>query len=132
MHLGYLRTASMRVKENEVTKDTMKSPSLLASTLIGFLLVLFQLTFFWFNPWGDGLAPVHIPAIATIFYALWCRSLKFSFSVGFWSLMAMFMAPMIFYMELPPIMVLIPMIGWGIMFGLLGVSVAFISKRLTP
>ncbi|HUV79558.1 MAG TPA: hypothetical protein VMW40_01830 [Candidatus Bathyarchaeia archaeon] len=99
---------------------------------VGILVIFLQILFFRFiSHWGDGLAPIYIPAIVTFFYALWSKEGNLSFLFGFWSLMAMFMGPMLFYMELPPMTALIPILGLGVIFGFLGTGIAFISKRLT-
>jgi len=99
--------------------------------IVAILVVFLQVFYFRFiAPWGDGLAPFYVPAIVTLLYALWSKEEKLSFLVGFCSLMAMFAAPMLFYMKLPPINVFIPMLGWGVIFGFLGLGGSLIAKKL--
>jgi len=105
----------------------MKKKLIIVAILVVFLQVF---CFRFITPWGDGLAPLYVPAIVTSLYALWSKEEKLSFLVGFCSLMAMFAAPMLFYMKLPPINAIIPMLGWGVIFGFLGLGVTLLEKKL--
>jgi len=97
--------------------------------LIGLILFFFKLLYFLLTPWGNVIAPITLPLIVTISYALWSRNVGLSFLVGFWSMMATLMR----YYGLPPerARYFIPLVE-SIMFGLLGVSIAFISKKAGP
>ncbi len=93
--------------------------------------VLIQILFFrYLLPWGNGLAPINIPVAFTVLYAIWSRDGRLSFLFGFWSVMAMFMGPILFYMTLPPSGALIPLLGWGVVFGFLGAGVAYLTRSI--
>ncbi|MEM2928637.1 MAG: hypothetical protein QXP60_06715 [Nitrososphaerota archaeon] len=83
--------------------------------IVAIIVILFQIFYFrYISPWGDGLAPIYIPAIVT-----------------FLSLMAMFIAPMLYYMELPPIDIFIPILIWCSIFGLFGIGIVLLIRKIT-
>lgn len=96
--------------------------------IIGILIIFLEILLFRFAIQWETL-PIPIPAAITCLYALWSKDIKLSFIFGFWSLMAAFMGPILFYMKLPPISVSIQILGMCVIFGLFGVGVAFIGKR---
>lgn len=98
----------------------------ISAVLVIFLEILFSRFIFH---WGNGLAPLYIPAMVTVLYALWSGNSRLSFLVGFFSLIAMFSGPLLFYMEVPPVSFIVPMLGWGIVFGFLGLGAAEFRKR---
>ncbi|MEM3407446.1 MAG: hypothetical protein QW806_08725 [Nitrososphaerota archaeon] len=100
--------------------------------IVAIVVILFQILYFrYISPWGDGLAPIYIPAIVTFLYALWSKNKMLSFLVGFFSLMAMFIAPMLYYMELSPIDIFIPILIWCSIFGLFGVGIVLLIRKIT-